>query len=303
MSVLVTGATGFIGSHLCCELVDRGYAVIGLTQGGSLEKLEPLLSHSEFTLLTGDVRDRDLVEAIFQKHRIGIVFHQAARLPTIDDLKDPFSSFSTNAGGTLNLLHAASRYDVRQFVYGSSIDVYAQPPAYLPVDEAHPTEPLRVYGVGKLSGELLCHAFSSRMRIAILRYSGVYGPGQPEGGVLPMFIRLSEGGMELPIHGDGSQSCDFVDVRDVVIANILAAEARAEAIYNVGSGQETTVRELAEMIVKMVDSPSKIVFDPSPTHRPFRFLLDIRKAHQELGYVSRPLQEGLSEYLRKTRHR
>jgi len=150
MNVLVTGATGFIGSHLCYELIQRGYQVYGLSHSGNIEKIEPLLDQRNFNLVYGDIRNSEVVCQLLKDHNIEVIFHLAAQLPQITDFDNPFLSFDINARGTLNLIHAAYLNNIERLIYSSSIDVYSEPPLYLPVDEKHSTRPHTHYGIGKL---------------------------------------------------------------------------------------------------------------------------------------------------------
>ena len=294
INILVTGATGFIGSHLCQELVRQKYQVFGVSRSGNTQNIKPLLPQKNFHLLLGDIRNEEEILHLMKSSNIDIVFHLAAQLPRADDLNNPFPSFDTNARGTLNLLHAAYLNGIIRFIYSSSIDVYSEPPEYLPVDENHPTRPHTHYGIGKLTGELYANLYSNTIRVTILRYSIVCGKRGKPGGAVSQFIKRAINNEPLTIYGDGEQSNDFVYVGDVVQANLLTLKQDKPEIYNIGSGEETSIKDLAQNIIKLTNSNSEIVFSGEESNRPFRFTLDISRAQKALGYKPSPLSQGLS---------
>jgi len=299
MSILVTGASGFIGTHLCRELLRQGQPVVALCYPEITSDITALSSHREFRIHKGDIRDTDMMRNLIRSHRVKSVFHLAAQLPGENDIDDPFPGFDTNARGTLSVLNAAYHGRVRIFVYASSMSVYSEPPQYLPVDENHPTRPGTVYGMAKVTGELGCNLYSGAMNITVLRYAGAYGRGERESNAIPTFIHQALNNKPITLYGDGTQSSDFVYIDDVVPGTILAWEKNKPGVYNIGSGEETSVRELAKRIVVLTNSRSEIVLTEQRTERPFRFFLDIAKAQKTLGYSPRSLDEGLKIYLKE----
>ncbi|MFH1647589.1 MAG: NAD-dependent epimerase/dehydratase family protein [Chloroflexota bacterium] len=297
MSVFVTGATGFIGSHLCRELVAGGHRVVALGHSGRTGNIAPLLHERNFKLHTGDVQDTALMAHLIKDNQVRTVFHLAARLPREDDADNPLPGFDVNARGTLSVLQAAASNAVVSFIYASTMSVYSTPPHRLPVDEEHPAQPATTYGAAKLSGELACRAYDDRMKVMILRYGGVYGLHCRESDAVPTFIRQARNNQPITIHGDGTQSSDFVYVGDAVRGTLLAWEKGKLGVYNIGGGRETSVRELAEKIVAITGSKSEITVAQTGAERPFRFVLDISRAHKVLGYAPLPLEEGLRRYL------
>jgi len=299
MNILVTGATGFIGSHLCQELIQKGHQVFALSRSGRTHNIESLLRHKEFHLQTGDIQDAGMMRNIIKNTRVKAIFHLAAQLPSDSDINNPLLRFDTNARGTLSVLNAAYLNDVDKFIYSSSMSVYSEPPQYLPVDESHPVQPSTIYGVAKLTGELYCNLYSKAMNIVVLRYSGAYGRGERESNAIPTFIHQALNNRPIAIDGDGSQTSDFVYIDDVVQGTLLAWENNNPGVYNIGSGEEISVRELAERIINIANSKSEVVLTDRDTERPFRFFLDIAKAQKVLGYSPRSLDEGLRTYLKE----
>lgn len=302
MSILVTGAAGFIGSHLCRELVTRGHEVAGLTHTGRTDAIAPLQTHGNFHPYSGDIQDTAAMRDIIERNRIETVFHLAARLPAEKDTDDPQHSFDTNARGTLSLLKAAAPGGVKTFIYTSSMSVYSEPPEYLPVDEKHTARPATIYGITKLTGELYCHSCERDMKIIILRYGGIYGKRCRETDAVPAFFRQALANEPIIVFGDGEQSSDFLYIEDAIEGTMLAWERDEPETYNIGSGEETTARELAEMIKMITGAKSEIIVKGNEIERPFRFVLDIAKARKLTGYSPRPLEEGLRRYAGEIGH-
>jgi len=297
MNILVTGATGFIGSHLCKELIQRGYTVFGLVKPSKISDVKLSFDEKKFRLQAGDIRDVNFLYHILKDNNIKAIFHFAAQLPLGGGLNDCFLYSDTNARGTLNLLNAAYLIGVDKFIYASTMSVYSEPPKYLPVDEEHPVQPSTLYSVSKLEGELYCKVFSKAMNIVVLRYGGAYGKGQPKHKAMYRFINQALSNMPITIYGNGTQTTDFLYIKDVVLSTLLAFEKNKPGLYNIGGGEEISLNELAKRIINLTGSKSEIVLVDKETDRPFRFVFDIRKARKDLGYSPHPLNEGLSMYI------
>lgn len=292
MNILVTGASGLIGYHLCKRLVSEGNQVVGLVHKRINPLTNSLLKSSRFKSRVGDIRDDYAIKNILKDNKIKTVFHMAAHLPY-----SPERDYTgVNILGISNLLNSARINGVEDFLFASSISVYSTPPDYLPVDEVHPIRPLDVYGASKLAGELFCNCYSKFMRITILRYAGVYGVGGTARAVFKFFHSALDN-EPLSIFGNGKQSSEYVYVDDVVEGTYLAWKKGQSGIYNIGSGQETAIIDLARQIVNLTNSKSKIVLAQKETDRPFRFVSDISKARRDLGYNPMSLSQGLSVYL------
>jgi len=243
-TVLVTGGAGFIGSHLCEGLLAKGYRVRVL-DSLIYGRREWVPANAEF--LEGDIRD--IATCIKAVEGVDGVFHCAAmsRSGPSQELIDVCTQ--SNIVGTQNMLLAARDADVKRFIYSGSSTYYGNRPP--PHRESDPADLLNIYGLTKSVGEQYSLMFD--LPAIVLRYFNVYGPRQPETGayalVLGIFLRRWADGQTLEIHGDGSQRRDFVHVRDVVRANIAAYESdlRGE-VFNVGSGSNISVKELADMI-------------------------------------------------------
>ena len=293
MTILITGASGLIGSHLCKKLAETGANVIALAHKTENPVLASI-TRDNFKLMPCDIQDYDNLNWIFSTFRPDSVCHLAAHLPCTPDP----DFIKVNVIGTSNILDVCYRKGVKNFVYASSMSVYSTPPIRLPVGEEHPTRPNDIYGKTKLIGELLCECYSRVMRTVTIRFSGVFGPGNFR--VVYRFMQSALSGKAIRIDGDGNQSSDFIHVDDAIKGVMLALEkGKPGEVYNIGSGQETSVLELANIIAGLVDYPIEVKLSEEATPRPFRFAAGIGKARRELGYSPSDLVDGLKRYHRE----
>ncbi|MFB6105950.1 MAG: NAD-dependent epimerase/dehydratase family protein [Halobacteriaceae archaeon] len=294
-TVLVTGGAGFIGSHIASALVaDNEVRVLDDLSAGDRSRVP-----AGATLYDGDVRDQAaLREAV---DGVDVVFHEAARVSVSDSVEAPSETNSVNLTGTLRVLEAARREDAR-VVFASSAAIYGEPTA-VPIPEDEPTDPTSPYGVQKLAGDHYVRLYHDLFGLdtVALRYFNVYGPGQGSGGdysgVITVFVRQAVAGGPITVHGDGTQTRDFVHVSDVVQANLLAATTpHVGEAYNVASGQAITIRRLAETVSDVVDSDAEVVFEEPRQGDIDASEADIGKARRQLGYdPQRGLAEGLAD--------
>lgn len=262
--VVVTGGAGFIGSHLCEELVALGARVVCVDDfsAGHGENVDFLTGRPGFTVVRADVCDRLAMDPVVAG--ADVIFHNAASKKNVC-LIDPQKDLRVNGGGTLNLLELAKEHGVRKFVHASTGSVYGEPTIF-PTDETHPLRPVSYYGVSKLAGERYVDVFHRLygMDTTILRYFHVYGPRQESnefGGVVTIFLRSILEGRPMTIFGHGRQERSFTWVKDLVRANLAAASIPASAgrVYNVASGIQVTILELAERIREMMGSTVPVV--------------------------------------------
>lgn len=277
--VLVTGGAGFIGRHLAEALVAAGADVIVL----DLVARDPDIGGARF-------RHQDIMLGPWPDlSSIDVIFHFAANAYVPPSVSRPIYDFETNCGATIFLLDALRTQEWKgRMVYASSAAVYGNP-MINPVREDHPTVPVSPYGVGKLAAERYCAVFAQLygLNIAALRLFSVYGPGQRKQVVWDLMNKIHVAEQAIQIHGDGTQSRDFVYVDDVVSAALHVAEHAdlTGEVYNVGSGEECTISALAYRLCELMDAQPR--FDFTGVNRPGdpeRFLADTTQI-RELGWV------------------
>lgn len=304
--VLVTGGAGFIGSHLADRLIRDGLEVTVLDNlsTGRLENLTGCLEHDGLDIVEGDIRDHDLLKRVLRE--VDAVFHLAAVVSVPYSVEWPQETFAVNLVGTSRLLEACTQCSVERVIYTSTCAVYGEP-RYLPIDEGHPTQPLSPYAQSKLEAEALCLAFhrSQRLKITVLRLFNVYGPRQgsgPYSGVITRFIKRLSNGKAPIIFGDGSQTRDFVHVKDVVQAFTQALH-RAEAIgriFNVATGTPTALSHLAQVMIQMFKAGDIHPEYNDPRQGDIKHsYADIQAVQQCLDFhPNTPLEEGLSTLIK-----
>jgi UDP-glucose 4-epimerase len=297
--VVVTGGAGFVGSNIVANLVRHSADVIVLDDfyTGSPAGLEPHLDGIE--VVRGSVTDLEQVRTVLAEAEV--VIHAAAR-NIIVSTRNPREDYEVNIGGTLNVLLTAREFGVSRVVYTSSASVYGNP-RYLPINEDDITNMLSPYSVSKYAGESYCKAFyeSYGLSTSIVRYSNVYGRGQspenPYCGVIAKFFEAALQGEPPRIHGDGEQTRDFTYVDDAVDATLLAAfSPKAEGqIYNIATGRETTVTELARKIISLCGTDVEPEYvDRRDIDNIRRRILNIEKIRRELRWTpSITIDEGL----------
>ena len=311
---LITGAAGFIGSHLVETLLRAGQTVRGLDNylTGSRENIATVRDAGDgtFDMIEGDIRDLDTCHAACEG--VNVVLHQAALGSVPRSVNDPQATHAHNVNGTLNMFIAARDAGVRRVVFASSSSVYGDDPE-LPKVESRVGTPLSPYAVSKKTGELYARTFFDHYELETigLRYFNVFGPRQDPSGayaaVIPRWVATFLAGETPSIHGDGETSRDFCYVANVVQANLRAALAPAEAagtVYNIAVGDKTSLNELYQQIGESLREADAIEAVPSPHYASFRAgdirhsLADISRAQSAFGYApTHRVVEGLREAL------
>jgi UDP-glucose 4-epimerase len=289
---LITGGSGFVGSHVAEGLLERGAeGVVLYDQALRSENVTGLRKDPRVELIEGDIlQGPQLARALAGVHG---VFHMAV-LPLGSCEKDPARAVDVNIRGTFQVIDAAVKAGVGKLVYSSASSVYGD--TLKVMDERHPFNPSTMYGVSKLCGEFLLRPFYAKLPYAIVRYMNVYGPRQG-GGLIPAVLAKIQAGQPPVINGDGSASFDFVHVRDVASCTILAMESDVTVeAFNVGSGTEATVKEIVTMLLELTGSTVTPVFQTDATVPMFRRVGSSEKAKRLLGYQAEVLlRQGLAE--------
>lgn len=300
--VLVTGAAGFIGSHLIDALLERGARVRTLDNlaTGRRENLAHTLERIEY--VEGDIRDFATCRRACQD--VVFLFHEAALGSVPRSLADPSTTIAVNVSGSANVFAAAREAKVRRVIYASSSSVYGDS-EHLPKREGREGRPLSPYALSKVINEQLAETFARcyDMELIGLRYFNVYGPRQsPEGAyaaVIPRFLKAYLAGEAPVIYGDGEQSRDFTFVADAVAATLLAAGAPRGAVgraYNVAGGRRTTVNELAGAVREAVGGGPDPKYEAPRPGDVRHSLADLDLSRCEIGYAPEvELAAGLAQ--------
>jgi len=298
----VTGGAGFIGSHLVDRLLKDGFNITVLDDL-STGKLDNLASHKDkenFHFIRGDIRDSDLVKRALKD--VDAVFHAAALVSVSRSVEDPILTNEVNVTGTLNLLKACLDSNIKRFIFSSSTAIYGDTKT-LPISEDIVPQPISPYAVSKLAAENYTQVFYEvyGLETVCLRYFNVYGPRQeygPYSGVITIFINRLKHGEPPIVYGDGEQTRDFVEVQDVVEANMLALRKRDAVgqIFNIATGLPTTVNRLAELLQEIVGRTELKPVHAKPRLGDIRYNhADIGKARKILGYEPKvSLKAGLT---------
>ena len=300
LKTLVTGGAGFIGSNLVKQLIDDGHEVTVIDNflSGYRTNLDPF---PNVRCIEGDIRDPSAVaDAVGD---VEVVFHLAASVGNKRSIDRPLVDASINVMGTLAVLEASRKAGVRKIVASSSAGIFGELKT-LPIKEDHPVEPDTPYGSTKLCMEKLCLAYAKLypMEAVCLRYFNVYGPNQrfdAYGNVIPIFAFKILRGEMVTIFGDGEQTRDFVNVQDVVQANIKAAMAKGySGAYNIGSGTRITINHLAATLKKVADKETEVAHSEPRPGDVRHSLADINAAQAAFGFrPSVSLENGLKDYM------
>ena len=296
MNILVTGGAGFIGSHIVDALIDLGHKVIIVDNfsTGSLKNVNP----------KAKLVERDIVEPladIFHDEKIDVVYHLAAQINVRKSVEDAVIDAKINVMGGLNILECCRKFKIKKFIFASTGGAMYGDTENIPTPEEEKEMPVSPYGIAKCSMEKYLYYYYKvhKMPYVALRFSNVYGPRQNskgEAGVVAIFTAMMLAGKQPVINGDGKQTRDYVYVKDVVKANILALNKNVAGIYNVGTGVETDVNELFQKLNKLIGTNFKEVHKESMQGEQIRSCLDASKIKKELGWKpDYDLDEGLKE--------
>lgn len=300
-SILVTGGNGAIGCNLVRRLLQFSCKITVLDDF-SQSKSGNLHSNKNLQIIKGDITNEKVLKKTFS-HSYDYVFHFAARFANELSVKDPLEDLRVNTQGTLQVLLHAAKHNISRFLYASSSSLYGPQSTTLLKEDTTPN-PSTPYAASKLSAEHYCNAIKELygLNYTIVRLSNSYGPFDPPGkyrNVIPNFFNSAILGKKIVITGTGNESRDFTFIDDTIQGIILATTSTSgrNEIFNLGTGKETQIRNLAELIIKITNSKSKIVYT---TIRSFDHIknrkMDISKAKKLLGYNPKTsLKEGLEK--------
>ncbi|MBN1123663.1 MAG: GDP-mannose 4,6-dehydratase [Sedimentisphaerales bacterium] len=308
MKALVTGAAGFIGSHLSKRLVCNGWKVIGLdnfdpfySSDVKWNNITDLIKSSQFELMQGDIRDEHAVASIMADGGFDCIIHLAAKAGVRPSIEDPVGYQDVNINGTVVLLEAAKKHRIPKFIFASSSSVYGNNKK-VPFHESDNVDfPISPYAATKKAGELLCYTYSYLYGIGMtcLRFFTVYGPRQRPDLAIHKFARLIEKGKPIPVFGDGSMRRDFTYIDDI-IDGVVAAIEKCEGynIYNLGESRPVRLDELIGQIETALGKKAILDRRPMQPGDVNQTYADVSKAVRELGYNPQTeISEGLKRFV------
>ncbi|GAG77723.1 unnamed protein product, partial [marine sediment metagenome] len=289
---------GFIGSHVVDRLLKEGYGVVVLDDlsTGFRENINP---NAKFYL--ADICDREKLKEIFEAEKPDYVNHHAAQIDVRKSVSHAVFDVTSNIIGSINLMEEALAIGMKKFIYISTGGAIYGEPNILPVDETYPVKPISPYGVSKHTVEhyLYLYSHNAGLKYTVLRYPNVYGPRQNprgEAGVVAIFTNKMLQGESPTIFGAGKQTRDYLYVEDVVSANITCMEKGDGEIYNLGTGCETSVIELFELLKRIIGFKKPPLYSPAKTGEIEHISLDAGKAMQELNWKPNyALEEGFEK--------
>lgn len=294
--ILVTGGAGFIASHIVDKLIKNGDKVV-VVDNLSTGREENL--NKEAIFYNVDILD-DSLRKVFEIEKPDCVIHHAAQIDVQRSIRQPMDDARVNVSGTINILECCKEYNVKKIVYASTAAVYGEP-KYLGIDEKHPVAPISYYGISKHTPEHYIKVYSSLygIKYTILRYANAYGIRQDpkgEGGVISIFVdKLLEEGTPI-IFGTGEQTRDFIYVKDIVEANVLAVSKGDNNIFNIGTGVATSINELFNSMKEIAGAKVEPVYKEARKGDILHSYFDISKAKEMLGWSPKySLKDGLKE--------
>jgi UDP-glucuronate 4-epimerase len=306
MRALITGAAGFIGSHLCERLLADGWAVVGVDNFDDFydpqikrRNISDCLKNKNFQLIEADIRDYEALDKVISGD-VQIIVHLAAKAGVRPSIDQPVLYADVNINGTMVLLELAKKHGIEKFIFGSSSSVYGNNEKVPFSEDDNVDFPISPYAATKKAGELICHTYHHlcSMSITCLRFFTVYGPRQRPDLAIHKFAKLIEGDKSIPVYGNGTMMRDFTYINDIV-NGIVAAMARCNGfnIYNLGESEPITVNDLIAEIEKALGKKAIREYLPPQPGDVERTYADITKSVRELGYnPSTHIRAGLAKF-------
>ena len=297
-TVLVTGGAGFIGSHIVDRLVSLDYRVVVIDDlsTGRLRNLNKSATFYHRSITWSGL------EEIFEREKPSIVCHHAAQASVAESVHDPIKDAEINIQGTLRLVELSRKYGMEKFIFSSSGGTIYGEPESSPCDENHRIRPQSPYALSKYVAEeyLDLYRINYRLNSVIFRYGNVYGPRQDpygESGVIAIFSTEMLEGKQPTVYGTGEQERDFVYIDDIVDANIIAIQnPEMDGIYNVGTGQGTSVNRIFEILKGIIKYKWGSLHGPARQWEVFKICLDRSKFESQFGWKPKvPLEEGMKQ--------
>lgn len=299
MKILITGGAGFIGSNIADTYIEAGHKVVIVDNlsSGNKKNINP-----KAKFYKADIQNKKALEKIIKKEKPEIINHHAAQIDVRRSVEDPINNAKVNELGTLNLLNCAVKYKVKKIIFASTGGaLYGEVKDKKGASENHTMEPISPYAITKRAVELYLIAYSKNygLNFTVLRYGNVYGPRQDphgEAGVVAIFVGKLLKNQEPYIYGNGKQLRDYVFVKDVCRANLLALKKGKNSIYNIGTAIATSVNTLFYELKSIQKFAGDAIYKPPRVGELFRSLLSANKAKKELGWIPQTsIKLGLSK--------
>jgi UDP-glucuronate 4-epimerase len=306
MKALITGAAGFIGSHLCERLLAEGWAAIGVDNFDDFydpqikrRNIDACIQNKNFELIEADIRDSAAMDKAIDSD-IDIIVHLAAKAGVRPSIEQPVLYADVNINGTTVLLESAKKHRVRKFIFGSSSSVYGNNEKVPFSEDDNVDFPISPYAATKKAGELICHTYHHLYGIDVtcLRYFTVYGPRQRPDLAIHKFARLIEQGKPIPVYGDGTMMRDFTYIDDIIDGTVAAIQkCDGFQIYNLGHSHPISVNDLIDKIEKALGKKAVKEYLPPQPGDVERTYADVAKAAKDLGYnPATTIQTGLANF-------
>jgi UDP-glucuronate 4-epimerase len=308
MKVLVTGAAGFIGSHLCDRLLALGWDVVGVDSFDDFydprikrDNIAACTAQDSFRLLEADIRDKVAMDEAVAED-VDVIVHLAARAGVRPSIEQPALYTDVNINGTVVLLEIARKRHLKKFIFASSSSVYGNNKKVPFSEDDNVDYPISPYAATKKAGELICHTYHHLYGIGMtcLRFFTVYGPRQRPDLAIHKFARLIEDGKPIPIYGDGTMQRDFTYIDDIINGVVAAIETcSGYEIYNLGESRPVTVNDLIAEIERALGKKAvreHLPLQPGDVNRTYA---DVARAQRDLGYApATHLATGLAQFVR-----
>jgi len=312
MKAIVTGAAGFIGSHLCERLLKEGWSVVGIDNFDNFydpkikrDNIKDCLANRHFQMIEADIRDADKINEIISKGA-DIIVHLAAKAGVRPSIGQPLVYADVNINGTMSILEAARKNRIDKFIFASSSSVYGNNKK-VPFSEADNVDyPISPYAATKKAGELICHTYHHLYGISLtcLRYFTVYGPRQRPDLAIHKFARLIEQAKPIPVFGDGSMMRDFTYIDDIIDGTMATiGKVAGFNIYNLGESRPISVNNLIQELEKALGKKAIIEHKPLQPGDVEKTFADVSKARRDLGYnPNTEISAGLERFVKWLRH-
>jgi UDP-glucuronate 4-epimerase len=306
MKALITGAAGFIGSHLTERLLQEGWTVVGIDNFDDFydpcikrSNIDKCLKDDKFRLVEADIRDNAAMNAVVGEG-FDTVVHLAAKAGVRPSIEQPLLYADVNINGTMVLLEAAKKQKIDKFIFASSSSVYGNNKKVPFSEDDNVDFPISPYAATKKAGELICHTYHHLCEISIscLRFFTVYGPRQRPDLAIHKFAALIEQDKPIPVFGDGTMMRDFTYIDDIIDGTVAAMEkCNGFHVYNLGESQPITVNDLIDEIERALGKKAIREYKPRQPGDVERTFADVTKAAKDLGYKpSTPLSDGLQKF-------